>query len=197
MLRGALLVMMLAAGAASAQERAPNADGRGPNAEGRAQSADGRGPSAENRVPVGAILDEPPPSAYDRSRQDGGQAPETQSLVGQFVKTVIALGLVIAIIWVVFRYGAARLLPGAIGPRSGRLVRIVERVLVDQKSSLLIVDVGSERMLLGVAEGGISVLKDLGAAAPSVDTTRSPAGFKAVLEAISPKKSNEDDHGGS
>jgi flagellar biogenesis protein FliO len=111
---------------------------------------------------------------------------------------MFALAVVIAIIWVIFKLGAARLLPGAMGPRDGRIVRIIERVLVDQKNSLLVIDVGPDRMLLGVTEGGINVLTKLGASQPPSDTTRGgPAGFRAVLDAISPKKPSEDDNGGS
>jgi flagellar biogenesis protein FliO len=202
MLRGALLTVLLmsAVADAGAQERdrpaieRPKIDSRAPITDSRLPIADGRSPMADGRSPT---ADEPPPSAYDRARQDGGQTPDTQSIVGQFLKTVLALGLVIAIIWVVFKFGAARLLPGSTGPKSGRLIRVVERVFVDQKSTLLVVDVGSDRMLLGIAEGSIRVLKELGAASPNVDTTRSPAGFRAVLEAITPKKSSEDDDGRS
>ncbi len=177
--------------------RLPIADSRTPNAEGREPRADGRLQSADNREPERlAPLDEPPPSAYDRARKDGGELPETSSLVGQLLKTMLALAFVCGIIWVIFKFGAARLLPGATGPRDGRLVRVVERVLVDQKSSLLIIDVGPDRMLLGCAEGGINLITKLGASQPPTDTTRGgPPGFRAVLDAFSPKKSSEDDNG--
>jgi flagellar biosynthetic protein FliO len=189
MLRGALLTLLLASAVvdAGAQERAPAS----PLSE--KETVD----KPLIRSPSAPTAEEPPPSAYDRVRQDGGQTPDTTSIVGQFLKTVVALAFVIAIIWVVFKFGAARLLPGATGPRSGRLVRVVERIFVDQKTSLVVVDVGTERMLLGVAEGNIRLLKELGAAAPIVDTTRSPAGFRTVLDAITPKKSSEDDNGPS
>ena len=208
MLRGALLAMLLvsAVAEAGAQERAtgsplhekdgvdkPLIDGRSPTSDVRSPTSDVRSPTADHRLPT---ADEPPPSAYDRARQDAGEPADTPSLVGQLIKTMFALGIVIAIIWVVFKFGAARLLPGAMGPRDGRIVRVIERVLVDQKNSLLVIDAGAERMLLGVTEGGISVLQKLGASQPPSDTTRGgPAGFRAVLDAISPKKPSEDDHG--
>ncbi len=183
----------------SAESRLPITDRRTPNAEGREPRANSRLPSADNREPAAerlAPLDEPPPSAYDRARKDGGELPETSSLVGQLLKTMLALAFVCGIIWVIFKFGAARLLPGATGPRDGRLVRVVERVLVDQKSSLLIIDVGPDRMLLGCAEGGINLITKLGASQPPTDTTRGgPPGFRAVLDAFSPKKSSEDDNG--
>ncbi len=189
MLRGALLALMLVSASAGAwaQERAP----------GTSQASERTaGPTAPPRVER-ALEDTPPPSAYDRAREDLGQAPDTQSLVGQLLKTMFALGIVIAIIWVVFRFGAARLLPGAMGPRDGRIVRIIERVLVDQKNSLLVIDVGADRVLLGVTEGGINVLSKLGASQPVAPGDGKPSGFRAVLDAISPKKPSEDDNGGS
>ena len=208
MTRGALLAVLLvsAVADAGAQERAPGSplvekeavdkpliDTRPALIENRSPSTDGRTPMGDSRL---ATAEEPPPSAYDRARQDNGEPPDTPSLVGQLIKTMFALAVVIAIIWVVFKYGAARLLPGAMGPRDGRIVRIIERVLVDQKNSLLVIDVGAERMLLGVTEGGINVLQKLGASQTPSDTTRGgPPGFRAVLDAISPKKPSGDDHG--
>ncbi|MEZ0312174.1 MAG: FliO/MopB family protein [Myxococcota bacterium] len=194
MSRGVLLAVLLvsAVADAGAQERPPGS----PLTEKEAVDKpliDSRSPMADHRL---TAAEEPPPSAYDRARQDNGEPPDTPSLVGQLVKTMFALSIVIAIIWVVFKFGAARLLPGAMGPRDGRIVRIIERILVDQKNSLLVIDVGPDRMLLGVTEGGINVLQKLGASQPPSDTTRGgPAGFRAVLEAISPKKPSEDDHG--
>lgn len=193
MLRGALLGLLLVSAVtdASAQDRAPTT----PLQEREAVDKpliDGKQPVRPNP----AVADEPPPSAYDRARQDGGQTPDQTSLVGQLVKTMVALAFVCGIIWVIFKFGAARLLPGAMGPRDGRIVRVVERVMVDQKSSILIVDVGPDRMMLGCAEGGISLITKLGASQPATDTTRGgPPGFRAVLDAFSPKKNAEDDNG--
>lgn len=192
---GALLAVLLAGTAPVTDVRAPGSalaepGDRSPTTNYRTPTTDDRSPTTEGRQPS---ADEPPPSAYDKAREHDGQAPETQSLVGQFIKTLVALAMVIAIIWVIFRFGAARLLPGLFATTAGsggRILRVVERVALDQRSSLVIVDAGNERLLLGVAPSQVTFIAHLDKAATAEPTQPrgSPVGFRSVLEGLSPKK---------
>ncbi|MBC7792095.1 MAG: flagellar biosynthetic protein FliO [Clostridia bacterium] len=99
---------------------------------------------------------------------------------------MVALGIVLGIIYILAKVGVARFIPGGMATRSGKLVRVVERVAVDQKNSLVVVEVGSERLLLSAGERGVKMLAQLGP-----DQTKGPpqgqgegtASFKTVLGA--------------
>jgi flagellar protein FliO/FliZ len=101
------------------------------------------------------------------------EASDTAALIGQFVKTLVALGLVIAIIYILAKVGIARFIPGGIAARTGKSVRIVERVAVDQKNSLVLVEVGKSKLLLGSGERGLKLITRL---------EGEGASFQAVLD---------------
>ena len=75
------------------------------------------------------------------------------------LRMLIFLGLILLLIYVVLRKGLP-LLMQAQGLRN-RTVKILERVPVDQKRSLLVVEVQERVYLLGSAEGQINVLMEL------------------------------------
>jgi flagellar protein FliO/FliZ len=140
---------------------------------------------------------EAPPSTYDRTRAVDGTLPEVpESLVGQLFKTVFALAAVCGFIYLLFRWGPARLLLQVKTGRGGKFVRIVERVPVDQRSSLLVIDVSGERLLISSGEGGMRVLTRMDPAGSVVDVPLSQPSkpFRSFIDIVRPKPSSEDDN---
>jgi flagellar biogenesis protein FliO len=140
----------------------------------------------------------PPPSAYDRARGVETSLPEPpESVIGQLFKTVVALAAVCGLIYLLFRWGPAKmLLQVQAGSRGGKLVKVVERVAIDQRSSLLVVDISNERLLIGTGEGGMRVLARMDPNGSIVDIPLSQPSksFRSLIDIVRPKPSNEDDH---
>ncbi|MGX5697383.1 FliO/MopB family protein [Agromyces soli] len=88
------------------------------------------------------------------------------------LRVAVALGVVLAVIWVAHRRVAR------VRRRSGKtgLVRVVARQSLAPKASMVVVDADGRRLMLGVTEHGVSVLSDR--PAPVAD-----ADFDAVLAA--------------
>ncbi len=88
------------------------------------------------------------------------------------LRVAVALGVVLAVIWVAHRRVAR------MRQRSGKtgLVRVVARQSLAPKASMVVVDADGRRLMLGVTEHGVSVLSDR--PAPVAD-----ADFDAVLAA--------------
>jgi len=85
-------------------------------------------------------------------------APDLPSYGGLLLKTIIALIIVIAIAWIFLRWGLRRLIPGA-GPSPD--LRVIARLSVDGRRALVVVEAYGRYLLLGVTEGGITLIKEL------------------------------------
>jgi len=88
------------------------------------------------------------------------------------LRVVVALGVVLAVIWVAHRQLSRR----RSGSKKASLVQVVARQSLSPKASVAIVDADGRRLVLGVTEHGVSVLSDR--PAPVHD-----AEFDAVLAA--------------
>lgn len=131
-------------------------------------------PPARSRLSPSDDLSKPEELSKPFDIETRSEESDTSALIGQFVKTMVALGLVIGLIYLLAKVGVARFIPGGVAARSGKTVRVVERVAVDQKNSLVLVEVGAERLLLGSGDQGLRLITHVGAdGAPS---------FKAVLD---------------
>ncbi|MEO1483157.1 MAG: flagellar biosynthetic protein FliO [Myxococcota bacterium] len=133
-------------------------------------------PSAE---PAGE--DKPPLSTYDRLRQENNEPiEEERTLTGQLIRTVFALGIVVGLIYLIFKLGLGRLLQGGgipgLSSSSNREVRVVERTAIDGKNALYLVELGGERrILVGGGDHGVTYLCEAGAA-------EKPRAFSDVLQ---------------
>jgi flagellar protein FliO/FliZ len=82
------------------------------------------------------------------------------------VKSVLwmfaAMGFVIAAIYITLNFGLRRLM-GARAVGSAQLVSVVERVVLDQRKSILVLRAAGEYMLVGASEGGIHLICKLDA----------------------------------
>jgi len=73
-----------------------------------------------------------------------------------------AMGFVIAAIYITLNFGLRRLM-GARSIGSAQLVSVVERVVLDQKKSIMVLRAAGEYMLVGASEGGINLICKLDA----------------------------------
>ncbi|GAA2448650.1 FliO/MopB family protein [Agromyces soli] len=88
------------------------------------------------------------------------------------LRVVVALGVVLAVIWVAHRQLSRR----RSGSKKASLVQVVARQSLSPKASVAIVDADGRRLVLGVTEHGVSVLSDRPAPVPDAE-------FDAVLAA--------------
>ncbi|MDX2013801.1 MAG: flagellar biosynthetic protein FliO [Myxococcaceae bacterium] len=93
---------------------------------------------------------------------------EPPDLVGEdlnlgwaLVRTIVVLGIVVALAWLTLNVGLRKLM--GLGPAAGRrgLVTVLERVPLDQKRSLYVIKAGDEVILLGSSELNLSFLTKL------------------------------------
>ncbi|MBL9037378.1 MAG: FliO/MopB family protein [Archangium sp.] len=82
---------------------------------------------------------------------------------GALVRTFVVLGLVVALIYLSLNVGLRKLM-GVAPVGSGRVVRVLERVPLDQKHALFVVRAGNEVLLLGAADNGVQLVTKLDAA---------------------------------
>lgn len=78
------------------------------------------------------------------------------------VQTLLALGLVCGLAYVIFRWLLPRL--SAVG-RTGGMVRVVERAPLDARNSLYVVEVAGRWLLVASSEKGVELVGELDAGA--------------------------------
>jgi flagellar protein FliO/FliZ len=99
------------------------------------------------------------------------------------LQTLLALGAVCVLAWVVLRWGARR--GFGLGVGGGR-VRVLERVALDPRRALYLVEVGGKLLLIGAGDGAApAVLAELDPA--ELPPEPAPAGtpFADVLRRLS------------
>jgi flagellar biogenesis protein FliO len=90
-------------------------------------------------------------------------AAEELNLGWALVRTVVVLGLVIGLAYLILNVGLRKLL--GIRPSVGaKIVTILERVTLDQKRSLFVIEAAGEVLLVGGAEGTLALISKLDAA---------------------------------
>lgn len=77
-----------------------------------------------------------------------------------FLKTVLAMVIVIALAFFVLRYLLPKLYFRGQGS-SGRRIQILERINIEPRKALWIVQVGNHRALVGTSEQGMQKIFDL------------------------------------
>jgi flagellar biogenesis protein FliO len=89
-------------------------------------------------------------------------ADEGLGMAGLLARTLVTLGIVILIIYLVLNVGLRRLMgiqsmPGA----GGGLVKVLERQGLEPKRSVYVVEAAGEFFLVGSADGGLTLLSKL------------------------------------
>jgi flagellar biogenesis protein FliO len=80
------------------------------------------------------------------------------SLWAPFAKTMLMLCLVLAIAYLALGKGLGKLMEKA---QQGKRVRVIERVALDARHSLYLVDIDGQRVVLGGGNGTVNLLKEL------------------------------------
>lgn len=75
------------------------------------------------------------------------------------LQTLVALGVVCLLAWVVLRFGLRRLY--GVGRRDRPLMRVVDHLSLEPRRSLYLVEVEGKRLLLGTGEQGMSLLTEV------------------------------------
>ena len=116
----------------------------------------------------------------------GAPAESVGSGYGEMlVGSLLVLGLVCLIAWVVVRIGTRRFW----GPRTGGVLDVVARVPLEPRRSLYVVEVAGKTLLVGTSEMGLSVLSELDGDRVRADLDRpSPRSFADALRSILGKK---------
>jgi flagellar biogenesis protein FliO len=153
MLRVLLLIAALAApGSAAAQAQLPSAP-------------------APAAAPAAAPAPTPPVAAPPAAAKDPAKDPALYGSMDEpspvdgpgylLFKTLVVLGLVVAVIYLTLNVGARKLLK--LGPQSNALVKVVDRVPLEPKKSLYVLQVGGEFLLVGASEQGLALVSKLDA----------------------------------
>jgi len=79
-------------------------------------------------------------------------------LLGQLVKMILMLGVVVGLAYLTLNKGLGKLVERQ---NLGKRVKVVERVALDAKRSLFLVDLDGKQMLLGAGEGGVVFIRDV------------------------------------
>ena len=107
---------------------------------------------------------QPPPSQYDLSKPNGHNQmlSEEQSLFVQLGRTVLSLGIVVGLIYLIAKLVVPRLGNLRTGSLTGQL-ELLERLQLDPKHAVFLVQIdGKRRILLGGGDGDLRLLTDLG-----------------------------------
>lgn len=129
---------------------APAVQAEGP---GNAERANEAAPLREAPPPPPLEPVEVPP-AFDT--QDAG------GFLWSFVRSMLMLGAVLALIYLVLHKGLGHLVQRT---QMGRRMRLVERIALDQRRALYLVEVDGKEVLLAGSDGGVSQVH-LGSPAP-------------------------------
>ena len=76
------------------------------------------------------------------------------------LQTFVALGAVCGLAYVIFRWVLPRL---AVTRSAGGMVRVVDRVGLDARKSLYVIEVAGRWLLVASSESGVQLLSELGA----------------------------------
>jgi flagellar protein FliO/FliZ len=86
--------------------------------------------------------------------------PDDINFGALFLRMLVFLGLTVLLIVFILKKVLPLLVPGA-QKFSTKTIRVLERVPIDQRKSLLVVEVQEKTYLLGSAEGQINILMEL------------------------------------
>jgi flagellar biogenesis protein FliO len=91
---------------------------------------------------------------------DTGQYTSGASFFVMILETMLALGLVCGLAYVVFRW----VLPRLNAARSaGSMVRVVDRIGLDARKSLMVIEVAGRWLLIATSEAGVQLVSELDA----------------------------------
>ena len=113
----------------------------------------------------------PPPPPVDEELMKTLPPPAVGmgELIGPLAKTMLMLCVVLLIVYLTLHKGLGKLVERQ---NVGKRVKVVERVVLDQKRSLFLIELDGKQLLLAAGEGGILLLRDVD---PAAAATGAPA----------------------
>lgn len=115
---------------------------------------------------------------------DGGLPPGTTGYGAALLRSIVALAVVCVAAWVSLRWAAKRGIALG-GNAKGARVRVLERVALDARRTLFVVQADERVLLLGAGDGGgLTLLTELAAKEPARESASAggeSASFKGVL----------------
>lgn len=114
------------------------------------------------------------------------EPPVVESAAGMLIRTLGVLGLTVALIYVTLHLGARKLL-GLAGGKPG-LVRVVERIPLEPRKTLYLVEVAGQFLLVGASDQGLTSIgpldsERLRAAQSAATGAAAPSSFASRLDA--------------
>ncbi len=100
----------------------------------------------------------PPPIDEELMRELPPPALGMGELIGPLAKTLLMLCVVLFIVYLTLHKGLGKLVERQ---NAGKRVKVVERVVLDQKRSLFLIELDGKQMLLAAGEGGVLHLGDV------------------------------------
>ncbi len=121
--------------------------------------------------------DTPPSTKYDKLQESPVPEEPRRDLMSQVARTIFALAVVLGLIFLFSKYGLSRL-TGLRTGASGQHIEVIERVQLDPKHTLYLVNVnGTGPLLLGGGDGNLRLI----GAVNSKDAPSPNAPFSATL----------------
>lgn len=111
-------------------------------------------PSEQAPSPASSVAPSPEPPPLDAVEVP--PAFDTQDAGGflwSFIKSMLMLGVVLALIYLVLHKGLGRLVQRT---QMGRRMRVVERIALDQRRALYLVEVDGQEVLLAASDGSVT-----------------------------------------
>ncbi|MBI5507931.1 MAG: flagellar biosynthetic protein FliO [Deltaproteobacteria bacterium] len=103
-----------------------------------------------------------------------------RSWSAQLLRTLLSLGVVVALIYLVFKVVAPRLLGIGMAVKGGKSLKVLERVQLDGRHAVVLLEIdGRRRYLCATGERGVQLLADVSAGAK---TAPPRTAFDAVLQ---------------
>jgi flagellar protein FliO/FliZ len=121
------------------------------------------GPTTVGPLPVARErLDRTDPLAEGERSFPGADDEEPESLAGTLFRTLLVLGVVVGLVYVSLNYGLRKMMGlRGVGASGGGMVKVVERIPLDAKRSLFVVEAAGEYLLVGGGEEGLSLISRL------------------------------------
>ena len=127
--------------------------------------------SGEKEGAVSSVIPErPPPSDWDREQaKRPGRIPEEEvSFLSQLSQTLLVLLVITGVIYLLGKLASNRLSHLKLYGAKGKRVSVLERVALDSKNALYVVEIDDrETLLLGGGEKGVSLVTRLASAKPA------------------------------
>ena len=130
-------------------------------------------PIEDNAAAVDVVVPaiEPPPVVHAPPPPEPMEsligAPSAADMVMPFIKTMLMLGVVLALVWLTLHKGMGKLVEKA---QAGKRVRVVERISLDARRSLFLIEVDGKQMIL--AGGDVVRITDIDTLGPQIKIER-------------------------